>query len=399
MNVVPCLVWERRFGENPGMSTESSGQNASRLHYWTLLVVASIGIGCSQSSENGTGARARARLAGERSADRVRVVILPGNGSVPDAELDADGVVHVAYIADNDVYYVRSTDGGDSFEPAIRVNSEAGFALGGAFRGPDLAIGRDQRVHIVWYNLGYQQQRPPAEWGVNYARLDKESGLFEPTRNLNQRPSDNFSVAADGNGHVTVVWMADGIFTTTSTDGGNSFDPAIDLAADPCECCSSRAIYANDALSVLYRSKTNNERDMFLAQPGRDAEEFSHAKVSQSVWEIESCPMTGSFLSATSKGLVASWETQGRIYFTRLNTDGTLQSQGEVLVSEIGRYPVALTAPDQTSLVAWKNGTVLEWRLFDATDQPVGTVDSHQAANPDRPAGIVTKDGSFLLFP
>ena len=198
-------------------------------------------------------------------SQRVRVVRVAGNGFVPDAEVDEVGNVHLAYLAENDVYYAKSTDHGQTFGKPIRVNTEAGFAFGGAFRGPDLAIGKDNTVHVVWYNASYQQKRPQHEWGVNYSRMAK-ADAFEVTRNLNQKPSDNFSIAANANGDVAVVWMAGGVFVNLSQDSGIKFSAPVDLGIDPCECCGSRAKFTADGtLGVLFRDKANNERDTYLA--------------------------------------------------------------------------------------------------------------------------------------
>jgi hypothetical protein len=332
--------------------------------------------------------------------ERVRVSPVPDGGIVPDAEVDDQGVIHLVYVSSGDVFYVNSSDEGQSFTKPIRVNTEAGFAYGGAFRGPDLAVGKDATIHVVWYNAAYQQKRPKDEWGVMYSRLSPGAGTFEPTRNLNHTPSDNYSLAADQKGNVAVVWMAERVYASVSHNGGDSFSAPQDLKTDPCECCGSRAAYADDdSLAVLYRDKANNDRDTYLAILRPGARQFTHTKVSQTVWYIESCPMTGSFLSTTPGGLVAGWETKGQIYFARLNRRGQLLSAGEIHAAERGRYPVVLTAPDGITLVAWKNDTTLQWQLFDANDQRQGQGGTATSNTGDRPAGVVTKDGTFLLFP
>ena len=89
----------------------------------------------------------------------------------------------------------------------------------------------------------------------------------------------------------------------------------------------------------------------------------------------------------------------GRIYFARLDPRGQMTSTSEILVADRGRYPVVATAPDDITVVAWKKDTTLEWQLFDANDQPHGQRGSAVGDTRDRPAGVVTKDGNFLLFP
>jgi len=194
--------------------------------------------------------------------------------------------------------------------------------------------------------------------------------------------------------------MADGVFANVSRDNGDSFSAPIDLKTDPCECCGSRAVLSNEeTLYVLYRDKVDNDRDTYLALLPANGQQFTHSKVSQTVWHIDSCPMTGSFLSNTNDGLVAAWETKTEIYFTRLDRSGQRVSKQEIHVADRGRYPVVLTATDGVTVAAWKNGASLEWQLFDADDAPLRERGTSAANAPDRPAGVVLKDGTFLLFP
>ncbi|MCA9211639.1 MAG: hypothetical protein KDB27_01120 [Planctomycetales bacterium] len=346
----------------------------------------------------GSEAPAKEPNSSQAAAERVRVVTVPNGGIVPDAEVDSRGVIHLTYFANNDVWYTSSSDDGQTFRDPIRVNTEEGFAYGGAFRGPDLAIGKDDRVHIAWYNSAYQQKRPQEEWGVMYSRLLPNKDRFETARNLNHKPSDNFSIAADEKGNVSVIWMAGGVFATCSDDGGDSFSEAKDLQTDPCECCSSRAMFANGTLSVLYRDKAGKDRDIYLASLSDNGQRFEHTKVSQTPWYIDSCPMTGSFISPAADGIVAAWETKGEIYYARMEPSGKLTSAGEILASDQGRYPVTLTAADGVTVVAWKNSEKLEWQLFDSQDNPTEQRGSKTGTTVDRPAGVVTSDGSFVLF-
>ena len=64
------------------------------------------------------------------------------------------------------------------------------------------------------------------------------------------------------------------------------------------------------------------------------------------------------------------------------------------------RLPKAMvSASDGVTVVGWKNDTMLEWQLFGVKDEPYGMRGSAVAATGDRPAGVVAKDGTFLLFP
>src|SRR5262249_17764329 len=68
----------------------------------------------------------------------------PNGGIQPEAAIDSRGVLHPLYFpgepAGGDLFYVRSTDFGATFSPAVRVNSQPGSAIAtGTIRGGQLA--------------------------------------------------------------------------------------------------------------------------------------------------------------------------------------------------------------------------------------------------------------------
>src|SRR5437899_1684994 len=124
-------------------------------------------------------------------AERVQLVATPGGGQVPDAEVGPDGAIHVAYVFRDDAWYVKSTDAGKTFTAPLRINSEPGTVHPpNMYRGPDIALGKNGRVHVIWYISAYQRKLPKDQWGVFYSYLDPGKSEFAPSRNLNHKPSD-----------------------------------------------------------------------------------------------------------------------------------------------------------------------------------------------------------------
>lgn len=335
------------------------------------------------------------------AADRVRVLRTPGEGSVPDAETGRSGTVHVAYVAGEDAFYARSTNEGASFSQPIRVNSQVGTVHpAGDFRGPDLALGQDDAVHVIWYANSYQRKRPKDEWGVYYSRLEANGSAFIPSLNLNHQPSDNYSLAAGSQGQVAVFWMAEALYLNASRDGGASFATAVKVTpADTCECCASRASFGVDGtLFCAYRDKAANERDMYLLARRPGASSWSRAKASGAPWVINGCPMTGTYLAAAGSGLVMAWETKGVISFARFDSTGRMQGQEFTVPGAGGKFPIVLAAPDGMMCVSWKKGSTLHWVLLANDGRTVSETKSQPSPNPHRHAGAVTKGGSFLLI-
>ena len=334
-------------------------------------------------------------------AATVQSISLPAGAMAPDARVDSSGAIHVAYVAGENVFYIKSSDNGKSFTSPVRVNSEPDSSHAGMFRGPELAIGKNGRVHIIWYGNGYQRKLPKDDWGVFYSHSDSDKGGFIPAQNLNHKPSDNYSLAADGRGSVAVFWMAGGLFLTSSADDGNTFATGAKIEGpETCECCASRALYGSDGtLFCAYREKANNIRDMHLAVRAPNQDRFITEKISMTPWEIKACPMTGTSLSQSKSGLVMAWETKGQIYFTRLSGTAGKPPGTEIRVERgVGKWPVALSSPDGSALVSWKKDGSVKWRLYDRADHPVGDLRAMPVKSSHRHAAVVTKEGNFLVL-
>src|ERR1043166_4311352 len=79
----------------------------------------------------------------------------PNGGIQPQVAVDSAGTVHLIYYkgkdGGGDVFYVRQKAGEKDFSKPIQVNSRPGSAIAaGTIRGAQLAIGRNNRVHVVW---------------------------------------------------------------------------------------------------------------------------------------------------------------------------------------------------------------------------------------------------------
>ncbi len=337
------------------------------------------------------------------AAPSVRVVPPPGNGRVPEAVVDVQGTIHLVFVDGEDVFYAKSTDNGATFGGRLRVNSDPGTAHPpNMYRGPEIAVGRNGRAHVIWYVSAYQRHLPKEQWGVHYASLDPGATRFSPARNLNHLPSDNYSLAVDQRGRVAVFWMAAGLFLSLSEDDGSTFANARKLdAAEPCECCASRAWLGEDGtLWCAYREKAGDDRDMFLTWTRLPGFDWQRKRMSSATWHINACPMTGSFLRGAGSGLVMAWETKGTVAYARVHPEGSQFSGSEIHEPATGaKWPVALANGRGEVLLSWKRGHNLEWQAFDASDKPLGEVHSTPATSSLRHAGVVTKDGAFLLFP
>lgn len=79
---------------------------------------------------------------------------------------------------------------------------------------------------------------------------------------------------ADGKGDAAASWLAGRLFANLSRDGGRTLTPNAEInnAYLPCECFTTSAVYGADGdLAVLYRERTNNERDMYVVLANKNS--------------------------------------------------------------------------------------------------------------------------------
>jgi hypothetical protein len=337
--------------------------------------------------------------------NRVSVSRVPGAAKVLKAQSGADGAIHLLFDGDSGPQYVKSADGGLTFSAPIAVVDAAAQKPGLKFSGWDLAVDTDGRVHVAMGNNAWKLKLPQDEWSLYYTSLVPGAKAFSPVRNLNRKPSEGFSLAADDRGAVTACFLSGKLFAMVSHNHGETFAESAELdpAWDPCNCCTTSATYGADGkLALLYREETNNERDLYaVIWDQRRGTKPSRTRISSTPWKIEGCPMTYFSIDRAGAGYVAVWPTKGQVYFARLDKDGAASPPGEIATPGTAGMRTGLLglgAPDGTTLVAWKNKEVLGWQLYNAKGQAQGKPDS--ASSPGNgAAGVVLRDGRFVLFP
>jgi len=372
------------------------------------------------------------RTAAEAGVELVRV---PNGGVQPEIAVDRAGVAHMVYLSGEpgaaNVFYVRSADGGKSFSPAVRVNSQEASAIAtGTIRGAQIAIGRSGIVHVAWNGSDAALPRPPvnprtkrAGMPMLYARANAAGTAFEPQRNLMTRTTNldgGGSIAADARGGVYVAWHGNSItgedgedarriWIARSADDGVTFEterPVSDPATGVCGCCAVRlAATPGGELQLLYRAATDKvHRDIYSMVSRDQGRTFAGARVQG--WEIGACPMTSMSIVAGSRVLRA-WETDGQVYFNSTAAGDPPKTPPVAGGSEPMRrkHPRLAVNQQGTVLLAWTDGTAwarggsLAWQAFGADGRPT----SVEGTRPGIPvwsfaAVLARPDGGFTIF-
>jgi hypothetical protein len=237
----------------------------------------------------------------------VNLIAAPAGSLVPDVVMDNNGILHMVYAANQNAYYIRSTDNGATYTAPVQVNSSGTVEYNMGERGPKLSVGSDGVIHVAWMD----------HWsvGVNvYARYSRSTDGGSTFENLKTVSAtfgvDGVTVAADGNDHVFVFWHtmvpvqtqipeATWLHMSRSTDNGVAFNTDTNVVITnhnglACSMCMTRARFASDGdICLAFRSAQDSIRDFFVLKGDVLSNSFSAIRVNYDNWKINYCPMVG----------------------------------------------------------------------------------------------------------
>ncbi len=315
---------------------------------------------------------------------------VPESGVQPQIATTSDGTLHLVYLTGNpgggDVRYVTKKSGAGGWGTPRTLNSTPATAVAaGTIRGAQIAVGKDDSLHVVWNGPGGKNQPAP----LLYSRSLDHGATFEKQRDLRadtQGLDGGASIAASAKGEVFVVWhgapagAAPGeinrrVFVLKSTDNGAAFsNPTMANADDPgvCACCSLKTFVSpGGELLTLYRAaRSMGQRDITLMSSSDGGVTFQHRTVGP--WAISACPMSSASVIAAGAKTRAAWEAEGRVYTALL--DAT--SEALAVSEDKARHPALAVNARGETLVTWSVGTgwqkggQLAWLVLDAAGKP-----------------------------
>lgn len=358
------------------------------------------------------------------------VLKTPNSGIQPQAVMDGTGVLHLVYFkgkdGGGDLFYVRR-DPGKEFSEPLRVNSQPGSAVAvGTIRGAQLTLGKDHRVHVAWNGSSTAQPRGPNDGApMLYSRLADDGKTFEPQRNLMRQTfmlDGGGTVAADREGNVYVSWhalkvgSASGeenrqVWVARSTDDGKSFGQETltsSQSSGVCGCCGMRAFLdSKGTLHLLYRSATQkSNRDMCLLSSSNQGKTFQRTLLQN--WRIDKCPMSSEAFAEGVGGVVAAWDTDSQVYFSRMapGTGKVSKPVGAPGAGKVRKHPALAVGPKGETVLVWTEGTAwnrggaLAWQVFDAAGKPTAEKGRLDGAIPvwGLPTVVAGTDGEIVVI-
>ena len=351
----------------------------------------------------------------------VTTIRVPEGGIQPQV-MERDGVVHLLYFtgdaAKGILFYVKSTDYGQTFSKPLQVNSADTAAMAvGNIRGAHLALGGNGRVHVAWNGTS-----PTSAIPMYYTRLNDVGTAFETPRNVIHEAyglDGGGSLAADTQGNVYVFWHAPlpgqkgeqnrRVWMAKSSNDGREFEAehlAFDDPVGACGCCGLKA-YADAAgnVYVMFRSADQIvNRDIWLLSSTDHGKTFQGSNISH--WNIGACVMSSENFATAPNGILAAWEQEKQTWFGLIQP-GTSKISTPVAAPGVPsnrKYP-ALASNGRgdtlfvwTESMAWKKGGNVAWQIYGKDGQaksgggkaegvPVGSV----------VAAVAKPDGSFVV--
>ena len=360
----------------------------------------------------------------------IHTLRVPNAGIQPQVGVDTNGTAHLIYYkgdpSHGDIFYTHSKVSGATFSPSIPVNSLAGSAIAmGTIRGAQMAIGKNNRIHIAWNGSGPAEPKGAGDSvPMLYARLNDTGDAFEPQRNVIAKHhglDGGGSIAADAEGNVYIAWHApekkeqneEGrrVWIARSIDDGRTFALETAVSPDPtgaCGCCGLKLLAdSHGHVFTLYRSATEMvHRDMYLLRSDDHAAHFVSTKISPMT--IGQCVMSSAAMIDSPHGAIAAWETESQIYWGRLAKDGARISSN---ISAPGparnrKHPALASNKAGEVLLVWTEGTgwnkggSITWQLYDAAGKEISGANGGKTGLPvwSFPAAFANADGSFTII-
>lgn len=238
-------------------------------------------------------------------------------GRDPVISVRASGALSLMKVLKGDLWVQTSFDGGDSFEPPVRVNDVAGEVSSHGESSPLMQIRTRSEFYVVW------QTRRGEGSALRFARSMNWGESF--TKAVDVDPSGSsqafFTMNVSPKGEVYIAWLdgrdrgkgrmgTSAVYVTWSKDKGQSFEKPVRVSLDVCPCCRPSIGFGGDgAVYLSWRGVLeNNVRDIFVAASQDGGASWGPGmRVAEDNWVLNGCPHSGAALASIGKRLFIAW--------------------------------------------------------------------------------------------
>ncbi len=345
----------------------------------------------------------------------VRRIRIPQDGICPDVVIGPSSAVYLVFGRGQNALFSVSKHGGKTFSRPVRLNTVPDTVLVGHERGPKIAVGKNEVLHVIWMSTHSDQ--------LDYTRSSSRERPFSPPRNLLDRGThlDGATVAADEKGNVLISWLdarlpaepqnplSMPVFSAHSRDNGLTFSKNQAVQGDQplraCSCCALKSVAGSDGdFDIAFRGAYHNIRDSLVARvpAGRGDPQATVSKIGDQEWRFNGCPMSGPFLTRTLQPgeLWAAWMSDGRVYYSQSLDEGKhyadLRTPGPSK-RRLENHPIILVNRERRVFFAWEEGRTVCWQITDQAGRVLGSGDAGSLPENSKATGFVDRKGDFCL--
>jgi hypothetical protein len=196
----------------------------------------------------------------------------PGNANSPSIAVDPQGTIYVAWQDDRntdfDIYLAKSRDGGDTWtDPNIRVN-----VSGAHQRNPVMAVDSTGTVNVAWEDNRW------SDWDIYFARSTDSGETWSNANRVNTAPSSTTQIHptmdVDSSGTIYIAWEDEingneDIYLGISSDGGVTWsDPSIKVNTDATttdQTKPSLSAGGEGIMTLVWQDNRNLNPDIYCA--------------------------------------------------------------------------------------------------------------------------------------
>jgi hypothetical protein len=271
------------------------------------------------------------------------ITVTASNATYPTVAMGSEGKSYVVWVGDDDNLYLAAAERAGSYSAPVRVNDIDGDAASHEQAPPQVAVGPEGHVYVVWQNnTAIEGRQYPAsdlrfavsrDGGRSFAaaiHVNDDAGEFPTSHTfhdvavgldgvvyvswIDSRERDRVAATMPGGaaGHEAHL-PGHEIRVARSTDGGRSFGPSVIVDRSSCPCCRTAMAAAPDgSVYVAWRRVDPGDvRDIVVARA--DSRDFSFGppvRVHPDNWVYPGCPHAGPALAVADDGrLHVAWYT------------------------------------------------------------------------------------------
>lgn len=213
------------------------------------------------------------------------------------------------------------------FTTAVPVVQSPNQPILFGFGGYDMAV-FENKVFVVF------EQLAGGIWCTSSSDGGQSFGpavQVQPTISGGYATISSITTDEEGNPIISYIREKNGAVyeVRKSTDGGMSFgDPVVANTPAPggevCECCSSDLLTSGDSVWIVFRNNNQNIRDIWISRSTDLAASFDvAADVDETDWQVNTCPISGPRMARMGESIASVWMSQAsgtaRVYANTLH--------------------------------------------------------------------------------